>query len=271
MSNLNKAHFVSLLALFIFMQGCQEDKKSSSSSSSNVDFSGSTSGGSSGGTTTGSSTGGTGGVTTGGVTTGGPSANVYMFKAIMAGGSNWSIGVVPSDLGSDKGDFVALTASNRGIFASDSRYKVKVKVLDPSSEGIVITTNNSGIRTCYGRLFPRSQQPTYTKLSFQVGIRDIYESGGAYSLGTTYGRKSITMLPIDQYAPVLNWSLGQNPGRNSGPNIVGHAIVVENIQSDSSCQWFGGASTTYCPMSAHPTTACWGVQVELATDLTSDF
>ncbi|MBY0517651.1 MAG: hypothetical protein K2P81_12115 [Bacteriovoracaceae bacterium] len=271
--------------LLAILAACQEKTSSSgSSSSSPVGFTvGSTAGGSTtGGTTTSGTTGGTttSGTTgsTGGTTTGGPSANVYSFKAIMAGGQSWSIGVVPGDIDTNQGstaytmgDFVALTSNNSGIFASDQRFKVKVKVLDPVSEAFVITSNNSGIRTCYGRNYPKSQQPTYNKLTLQVGIRDIYLNSGVYSLGSTYGRKTISQISRNNYSPVLDWSLGQNPGRNTGGNIVGHAIVVENVNSDSSCQWYGGTNATYCPVSAHPNTGCWGVQVELATDVTQDF
>lgn len=276
-----------LATLLSFMTACQEKSSTkSSSNSSNLDYTGGSTGGATTGTTTGGSTTGgstagtTTGSTTGGTTTGGPSANVYHFKAIMAGGvninvtpnqpNNWYVGFQPTN-SNVLGDFVALTMNNAGVFASDNRFKVKLKVLDPVAEGIVITSNNSGIETCSGRNFPKSQQPTYTKLSATVGIRDIYNNSGTLSLGATYARKTVTQLAKNSYSPVLDWSLGQNPGRNTAANIIGHAIVVENVMSDSSCIWYGGNNATYCPMSAHPNTGCWGIQVELATDVTQDF
>lgn len=263
-----------LATLLSLMTACQEKSSTkSSSNSSNLYYTGGTTGGSTTGTTTGGSTtggttsGSTTGSTTGGTTTGGASANVYHFKAIMAGGQSWYVGYQPTN-SNVMGDFVALTTNNAGVFASDSRFKVKIKVLGQAEEGIKINNINANTEVCAGRNFPMSQSPDYTKLSLTVGIRDIYNNGGTLSLGTTYATKTVNQINVGAYSPVLDWSLGQFPGRNTGGNIVGHAIVVQNVLSNSLCLT---PASAYCPVSNHPTKACWGVQIELATDVTQDF
>lgn len=253
------------------LAACNKSGGSSGSSSSNNSTVTTTS-------TTGTSTtsgGGTTASTTGGTTTGGASAKVYAFTAVMAGGQTWSIGYVPSNLDTNPsstnyamGDFISLNANTVPFFASDSRYRVKVKVLPAT---LIYSTTKK--QMCYGRLFPASQDNcnggpcAYTKLSYSIGIRDITLSGGTYSLGGIYAVKTISQQAVDAYSPVFDWSAGQFPGRNTGGNIVGHAIAVFNVSSDTQCL----ASSAYCPVSSHPTKSCWDMQVELATDSTQDF
>jgi len=88
---------------------------------------------------------------------------------------------------------------------------------------------------------------------------------GATIVGV-YSVKQITIQSVNAYSPVLDWSLGQLQGRNFGGNIVGHVISVFNVNSDTL-----NGNNANPAMAPHPSTSCWSVQVELATDSTVDF
>ncbi len=270
--------------------GClKKETKKSSSTTTNNNNAGSTTGSSTTGSTSGgwwtsgSTSGSTTSSTSGGTVTGGPSSNVLYFNVVMSGAvGSWSVGEIPPGISSDPnsndyvlGDFIPLNASNVPFFESDVRFKVKVKTLsEPVFSNNSKNSDGSWKRICFDRSVGLAlPSKKYTKLSYQVGIRDICQVGSSYYLSGIYGQKTVSQVSVNSYSPVLDWSTGNFPARNTtcaSGTLVGHSVAVFNVMSNVQCQVSPG-NTSYCPMAPHPNTACWNVQVELATDNTADF
>lgn len=268
------------LALLLGVSACNSKKKSSSSSSSTSNFSLTTTGSSTGGTTTGgfttgSSTGGTttgstSAGTTGGTTTGtvtGGSSSAYSIDVAMSGNGtscesvnpstpcdSWFMGMVPTNTsGVQVGEFIPVSANNVGFIAADSYYKIRATVLPQPN---VSNTTNSPY--CWGRNYPQSQSPLYTKLRFIMGIREVTSTGSGYSIGPRFANVSSGVLNVDAKL-IFDFSTRLN---SNNPSIVGYAVDISDVQSDSNCM----GTSAQCVTSLVKSGSCWNVRLEIATD-----
>lgn len=266
-----------LFTLLLGVGACTPKKKSSTSSSSNFSLTtttGTSSGGTStGGFTTGSSTGGTTGTstgTTGGTTTGtvtGGSSSAYSIDVAMSGNGtsceslnpsspcdSWFMGMVPTNLsGVTVGEFIPVNSSNVGFIAADSYYKIRATVLPQPA-----VSNTTASPYCWGRNYPQSQSPLYTKLQFIMGIREVTSSGSGYSIGPRFANVSSGVLNVNAKL-IFDFSTRLN---SSNPNIVGYAVDISDVQSDSNCM----GTSPQCVTSLVKSGSCWNVRLEIATD-----
>lgn len=274
------------LTLLFTLGACQAKKKTTSSSSSNVvttTTGGFTSGTSTGGYTSGTSTGGsttgtTSGTTTGGTTTGtvtGGSSSAYAVTVAMSGNGSscesiypttacdsWFMGMVPPDQsGVTVGEFIPLNSNNISFFAADAYFKVRATVL-PQPQ-ISNTTNGP---YCWGRKYPVAQSTIYSKMQFQLGIRDITRNGSGFSIGQRYAMISSGVLSLNSQL-IFDFSPRLNPTTQSGAEVVGYAVDIYDVQSDSNCQ----GTSPGCVTSLVKEGSCWSVKLELANDVNRPF
>ncbi len=185
----------------------------------------------------------------------------------MAGGFTWYPGYYPSNLDTNVhgGDFYQISDSNIMVFQSDSRYRVRVKVLPER----FITSTDNGSDVCFDRQQGSQFNVVYGKVSFSIAIRNIYKNGSTYSVGPRYASKNSGNVNANAYSPIFDWSAGQFPTRDpAGGTLVGHTFEIYNVMSDAYCK---SGNTSYCPMANHVVTRCWNLQPELATDVTENF
>jgi hypothetical protein len=264
-----------ILVLINVFWSCQK-KESKSSSSTTVDPV-STSGGISGSVNGGSTTSGTttSGTTTSGSTTGGAISGfscsgdasdgvgsglqLGIFDLTLAGYQNWFPGQV-----SGSPYWIPTVQESSLLFATDSRLKVRFKVLPQPIAPAPINVNGNLVYTeyCHGRQTGMAGDPfNYTKVRLKVALRDVLLNGSTYSLGAPYQHRIIDPISANYCSPVIDFSTVRNA------SAVATVVEVSEVKSDSTCQNNG----TLCPAEAMVRRAsCWSVKMQLATDQTQN-
>lgn len=263
------------LAMALMLVACQKKTTTTTSNSSNLGtttgtwYGGTTAGTTTGTTTSSTTTGGsvTAGNTSGGggtSTGGGQIGSPFPTNVVMAGGQNWYHGFYPGGTSNLLGTFMQILSGNYGFLAGDARYKVKVTVLDQPT-----VTGTSNGTVCFGRIAGSQPYFWYTKLKFNVGIRDIYCTSAdplnctSFSIGTRYNSYMSPILSVGS-SHVFDFS----NLRSRAPNIVGHSVEVWNVMSDSAtCD---APSSSCNPNGLVSNRSCWSVDLAVATDSTTD-
>lgn len=262
------------LTLLVSVGACSKKKETTTSTSSSV---GSTTGfnyGTTGGSTTSGTTGSTtttggsvtaGSTSGGGTSTGGGQLNSpFSVNVVMAGGQSWYHGFYPSGTGDLLGNFIQILSGNYGFLAGDARYKVKVTVLDQPTIGSTQTGTY-----CYGRINGAQPPFWYTKVRFSVGIRDILCTSAdptnctSFSIGSRYSNYASNVINVGS-SQVFDFS----NVRNRSANVVGHAVDVWDVKSDSATCWSPSSSCN--PNLNVNSRSCWSVDLAVATDNTTD-
>lgn len=222
------------------------------------------------GTDTGTGTGTGTGTSTGSSCTGtssdgqGDGYSLHYFNLMLAGHQNWVPGTYSNNLATQ----TMPTIAEAGIlFRSDSKLKVRLKVHSQPNP-------TAGEEYCYGRAVGQgSDTYTYTKLRFQVHLRDIIcdndtepsnpntcQSG--FRLGNPYRTQYVDPVSVDSCSPIMDF------GAYRSGSSYGTVVEVNNVQADSDCQLNGD----HCPADLIVRAAsCWRMTLQLSTDYTQDF
>jgi hypothetical protein len=238
-----------------------------------------TTGGTTGGSTTGSTTGGstTGTNTNGGVTGGstgsscagnssdgtGAGQSLRQFTLLMSGdgtssGSRiWMPGISAASnvVGYGSPTYFPSITDARLLLASDTRYKVRLKVL-PQLQNTACHMRETGAGDSF----------VYKKLKFQVALRDVNCSNNVSctgcSLGAPYAQQTVGPINQNECSSVIDFSSSRNY------SACGTVVQVGYVQADSECQTNGW----YCPSEKNVRKqSCWNMTLQVSTDSTQDF
>ena len=246
---MKKLIFITLI-LSLLASCLPESEKSSTSSTSGT------------GTTTGGTTTTTTGGTTGSGTTGGTTSNgfpVHSFNIFLAGGQSW----FPQSNTAPLADTFINLQEAAIAFQTDGLLRVRLKIKPQE----IPPTNQTH---CFGRTTGAGFAPYYSKLKFDLSLRDITCSGGGttcsasdYILGAPY-RRSLGLGPIDtnSFSEVIDI------GANANLNVVATAVEISNVRSDQFC----AANGSFCPAEKSIRTKdCFSMELQVQTSFTQTF
>lgn len=203
-----------------------------------------------------------------------------ILNLMMAGGKSWTPGSSYTYEVSGSDPVIDLTLA-KAIFASDSRLKLKFKVLSQP------VTDRMSEEYCYGRIVDGAADSfKYQKLKFDVRLRDIiYEFRkiepntsnfftGFYiqdvKLGSPYGSRTIGPIEVGKLSESIDFSRLRNS--TSGSTVV----EITNVKSDSDCQYQTSRNDQDRMRASCPSEylvreqSCWHLEMYISTDSTQD-
>lgn len=181
---------------------------------------------------------------------------IHIFNLELAGHQVW----LPSNNNPDLTPEGAI-----GIFQSDSRVKVRLKVHPQPNPP-------KGVEYCRGRVTGKAEDVNYyTKLRFRVHLRDIKcntpdpndssKCSSGFYLGNRYRTQTLEPISVDRCSPIIDVAAQR------GLSNYGTAIEIEDVKSDTTCQF----NSTHCPAEDPVRTAsCWRMSLQVSTDYTQD-
>ncbi len=218
----------------------------------------------SGGTGSTSPTGNSGGNCTGTTSDGqGSGYAIHQYDMLLAGHQPW----VPGTYSDELAQSTMPTIEEAGyVFRSDSKLKVRLKINSQPYP-------TSGETYCYGRETGKASDPyQYTKLRFRIHLRDIKcdtpdssdpnKCSSGFYLGNRYRTTYIDPVAVDSCSNVIDVGAIRNQTQ------YGTVVEVEDVKSDSTCQYNG----SFCPAEKIVRAAsCWHMTMQIVTDYTQDF
>lgn len=153
-----------------------------------------------------------------------------------------------------------ITPREAGIlFQTDNLLRVRLKIKPQGT-------------SCYGRN-TGSPMNTYTKLQFDIHLRNITCPGGGtscdpsqYILGPRYySYQSVGPVNVGSYSQIFDFSNRLSTG------VVATTVEIDNVSSDNYCL-VGGSNEIFCPARRRVRTMdCWGMDLEVQTSYTQSF
>jgi hypothetical protein len=267
--------FFLLLTTAMFSSCLPESSSSSSSSSSSNGDNGTVTSGTTGttgttgtnGTTGTTGTNGTNG-TTGTTGSSGGGFPINSFNIFLAGtqsgegGGDWY--ARNDNTGPLMDTFINLQEAAIA-FKTDGTLRVRLKV----NAQPVAPTNET---YCYGRTTGSALVPYYTKLKFDLALRDIYCLNGGttcpasqYRLGSQYRRQiGVGPVSVGSYSEIID------VGSVANQNVVATTVEVSAVKSDQWCASTNGKE--FCPSEkAVRTKDCYNMELEVQTSYTESF
>jgi len=193
----------------------------------------------------------------------GDGGSIFTQDLFLAGGQSWVPGTYTNPLATQTMPSIHNASL---LFKSDARLKVRFKVNSQPTP-----PQGTSDEYCYGRTNGVIDSFLYTKLKFQVILRDVLcdspdpsNSNNCLSqfyLGSPYQTQISQPVSVDSCSQVFDIGARRNQTQ------FGTVVEIADVRSDNTCQYNG----TFCPagQSVRPQ-SCWHMTMQISTDYTQD-